>query len=398
MLLVLAAITFPAGLTAAGADLDRAQSGCIDSVLDYLEGRGAIGPVMQRVDESDTRADCVDFFSEQLAAYEADNRTERGKPPPKPAPSFPPGRYWHAFAGNGSEVPSASRLYLFGGDGGVDTGWTRVAPDLWYFSPLLGEWQIAPVGRSKPGPRAHMALSCGAGQCVVSHGSDGASLLDETWTYVAATSTWTPLKCARNACPVARLGPAMAYDPERFYHVFFGGFNGRFSLDDTFTFAAGRWTARQPKTRPYRRDRAAMAFVSGPVNAVLLHGGLIDERHNWCDLFAWSGSDWTEISADGPCLHSHSMAWNGNQLVLTGGYVDTDGTPNSEVYYFTFSGPSSGIWSRDSGSAFAACVDDADPGARSAYDTASGKFAFFGGLYDVDGIGAVATDRFVTCH
>jgi hypothetical protein len=235
------------------------------------------------------------------------------------------------------------------------------------------------------------------GQCVVANGSNGVGAVKETWTYTAATSTWSQVNCKRNLCPSARGMPAMAYDAARGYHLLFGGKYGNSSLDDTYTFAGGRWTARQAATRPASRDRAAAAFVPGPVSRVVLFGGQANSTDVFCDMHAWTGSDWREVamSNDGPCLHSHSMVWEGNRLVVTGGYVDTSDTPSEDVWYFTFSDADSGSWSQDN-SAFAACAAGARRGARMAYDAPSGMNVFFGG-HEADANGT-ASDWTVFCR
>ena len=70
-----------------------------------------------------------------------------------------------------------------------------------------------------------------------------------------------------------------------------------------------------------------------------------------CDMYAWNGSDWTRITFDvnqpHPCLHAHDMAWNGQGLVVTGGYVDTSDTPSKSDWRFTFAPDGrSGLWSQ----------------------------------------------------
>lgn len=392
---------------ARGLSVGPDETDCIDSFLAYLEGRGSLRPEAGGLLLPEQRADCVDFFAESLAGYESGYRTERGNklppPPPPPAPGTPPGRYWHAFAGNGSDVPDAARLYLFGGSGGADLDW-QILADLWYYRADQGLWYLVPTGTNAPARRQHMGFSCGAGQCVVTHGTNGVTLKD-TWIYSEGSGAWSEVNCRRYPCPAARMMPTMAYDPSRAYHVLFGGLPpntvASSSLADTWTFAGGRWTVRTPPTVPHRRDRAAAAFAPAAGSRVVMHGGQFDDLRGGvlCDMYAWSGTNWVAINMTntGPCLHSHSMAWDGGKLVVTGGYVDTSDTPNARVFHFTFSSPTSGYWSQDSGSAFATCAAGADPGARAAHDAASGQIAFFGGLYNIKGTGSVATDTFVTC-
>jgi hypothetical protein len=337
---------------------------------------------------------CVDLLVDKLAQLQIKPAAKRGKPLPPP-PDYPPARYWHAFTGNGSSLAAESRLFMFGG---ADDGmW--VAPDLWYYSESEGGCQVAGTGKSRPGPRLHLAWSCGAGQCVAAHGT-WISPLQETWVYSEANASWTQINCRRRFCPSAREMATMAYDPERAYHVLFGGYNYRHSMGDTHTFADGRWTSHLPSQPPYRRDRAAAEFVAlTDVKAVVMHGGLIDETESLCDMFAWNGVAWVEIESytQAPCLHSHSMIWDehGERLVVTGGYLDNQDNSNEAVWYFQFYSGTTGSWTSDLQSDFATCVSQADPGARMSYDRASGKVVLFGGLEGQESI--VATDTLTTC-
>jgi hypothetical protein len=338
---------------------------------------------------------CIDLLVDKLARLQIMPEAKRGKPPPPPPPVTPPARFWHAFTANGSSIAAESRLYMFGGtaDGAL------VAPDLWYYSDSEGGWQLAATGRNRPDPRIHLAWSCGAGHCVAAHGTR-ISPVQETWVYSEANESWTQVNCRRRFCPSAREMATMAYDPERAYHVLFGGYNFRHSMGDTHTFADGTWTSHLPSQPPYRRDRAAAEFVAlSGVNAVVMHGGLYDGAFPLCDMFAWDGNAWVEIlsDTDAPCLHSHSMIWDerGERLVVTGGYLDNNDTPNSAVWYFQFHGETSGSWTVDQQSGFATCVSAADPGARMAYDRATGEGVLFGGMESRGSI--VATDTLTTC-
>ncbi len=316
-----------------------------------------------------------------------------GKPPPS-LPESPPARYWHAMDDNGSEVPDASRLYVFGGDGADQS---PVASDLWYYSTTADAWRVAATNRSRPDGRKHPGLSCGAGRCLL-FGGVRLGPLGDTWVYQEAQERWSKFSCKRRSCPSARWGTAIAYDPSRFYHVAFGGIDQQ-SLGDTFTFSSGRWTTWQPTTAPSRRDRAAAEYAEGAVKAVVIHGGQADNSEVLCDMFAWTGSDWQEIelsanSESPPCLHSHSIVWDGSQLVVTGGYLDTGNAANDKVWNFSFDSSTSGSWHEDTTSLFAACVAGADDGARLIRDRASQETLSFGGFKP----GGEASDKMVLCE
>ena len=133
-------------------------------------------------------------------------------------------------------------------------------------------------------------------------------------------------------------------------------------------------------------------WTSAPWNVpgigVVMHGGQdYVGRAALCDLFVWNGSNWRSIQFDvnqpHPCLHSHSMAWDGQRLVMTGGYVDTSDTPNPVLWRFTFAaGAQSGVWAQASnGTCQPVAGTDAviHPGAKMAYDNPTATRVWFGG-------------------
>jgi hypothetical protein len=394
----------------AGSDINLES--CIQSFTWQLEdpywrgqnGRRPPGPPPIAADSS-AHENCVEFLVQMLENYDEQYQLQRGKPPPPPPPpssSEPAARAWHAFSGNGSTVADASRLYLFAGSG---SDWQPVPGDLWYYRVDSADWILAPTGTTQPGRRQHVGFSCGAGQCVSSNGNNGVGLLKETWIYTEGASSWSQINCKRNLCPSARLMPTMAYDPARSYHLLFGGAASLdVSLNDTYTFKGGRWTARNPLHKPGARHWAATAFAKAPVNKVVLFGGLDGPTSVHCDMYAWTDTDWQQVAMTntGPCLYAHSMAWDeaGKRLIVTGGYLaDRTDTPNPDVWYFKFNTDGgSGTWSKEpAGSALATCAASAKPGARMTYDVPSGDKVFFGGEENINNV-AVRYDTTVVCH
>jgi hypothetical protein len=307
----------------------------------------------------------------------------RGKPQPNdPPPAAPLPRHWHSFTDNGSDNIESSRLFMFGGDGAD----TESLADFWYFSVASQQWVLAPTGKSKPGKRKHAVLSCGDGECIAATGASGRTLLRDTWIYAEQQGSWSQVNCRRSPCPPARMMAAMAYDPGRLYHVLFGGFGTLGNLDDTWSFAGGAWVREatpgpvDPAEKPAARRSAAMTYVSSPVNRIVLHGGQTPGAGTLCDLWSWDGDNWLPVTASGPvspCLHSHNIAWDGAQLMVTGGYVDTSDTANSLTWYFKFDDAGSGTWSI--GSDPTSCYSSVKPDARMAHDKATGSNVFFGG-------------------
>ena len=330
----------------------------------------------------------------------------KGKPspppqqPPEPTPADPPARYWHSFTGNGSNNIGASRLFLIGGSGDERADYETFA-DFWYYATDSRQWVLAPTGRSKPSGRNHAGLSCGAGECVTSNGVR-VGLLKETWVYSERSGSWSQINCRKQLCPSARKNVAMAYDPDRFYHLLFGGeggANGRESLGDTWSFAGGAWTREQPDSSPPARWWAATAYAGPPVGGIVLFGGLQGYVDLFDDMWVWDGIDWQPVIITGglspPSLFGHSIAWDGDRLLVTGGYMDLHDTPNKTAWSFTFDGARSGRWSKEPDTS--GCYASVKPGAMMAYDRSQKLKVFFGGAENgPDGV--IAYGESVICE
>ena len=326
------------------------------------------------------------------------------RPPPEPTPSEPPARFWHAFTGNGSNDVGASRLFLIGGSGDGTADYETFA-DFWYYAVDTRQWVLAPTGRSKPSGRFHAGLSCGAGECVTSNGVR-IGRLKETWVYSERAGSWSQINCRKQLCPSARKNVAMAYDPDRFYHLLFGGeggTDGRENMGDTWSFSGGAWTREQPVSSPPGRWWAAMSHVGAPAHGIVLFGGVFNGLDGFLNLFydmwVWDGIDWQPVVATGglppPSLFGHSMTWDDDRLLVTGGYMDNIDTPNKTVWSFTFDGARSGRWSKDPDTS--GCYASVKPGAVMAYDRSQKLKVFFGGLENGPN-GVIAYDETIVCE
>jgi hypothetical protein len=325
---------------------------------------------------------------------------------PTPLPTYPAARAWHSFTANGGGDVATSRLYMYGGAG---SNWNVVPNDLWYYGAFADKWTlVTPSGTAKPGSRQHAGLSCGGGACLMATGSNGIGLVNETWVYSETTNAWTKAACGnRSPCPSLRQMTTMAFDPDWGNHLLFGGRGSQSpGLNDTWTFDTStlKWTLRNPALKPSERNRAAAVHVPGV--GVVMHGGQDYRAQSvLCDLFAWNGSNWTRVEFDAgqphPCLHSHSTAWNGQGLIVSGGYVDTSDTPSPSDWRFTFAADGrSGTWATTTrGTCLPIAGADAviHPGARMAYDSSTASRVYFGGEENTE-TGIVRYDNTVECQ
>jgi len=240
----------------------------------------------------------------------------------------------------------------------------------------------------------------------------------DTWVFTESTGAWSQVSCVgrRAVCPSARVSPAMAYNPVDGTHLLFGGSDYQTSLNDTFTFSPEtmKWVQNGSVGAPSPRRSAAAIFVP-PLGQVVMFGGQVESLRALDEMYTWDRKKWiavqqlTDASVTAvPSLHSHSMAWDPirERLIVTGGYVDVNDTPNPATFYVAFARVGSAwqaIWTRASGigcQAAAGSAPDAvvHPGAWMAFDVPSATQVYFGGVENVAGEGAVAYGNTVECR
>lgn len=351
-----------------------------------------------------------------LGPFIAQPAEAKGRPrPPAPAPAEPGPRFWHSMSGDGSE--SEHGVYLYGGDAvDADGNWTALG-DFWFYDLKSSAWRLVkPGGKIKPGTKVHAGLSCDTEQCILAQGypSNRKGSATDTWIYTKSTNSWSELNCATAFCPGPRTMAAFAFDSYRGSHVLFGGEGRRSSdfLGDTYTFSGGAWRQRFPTHSPSPRFAAAMAFVP-TLNRIVLFGGQIryGQNSSACDMWAWSGSDWEEITqSGGPCLAAHSMTWDTSsatpRLLVTGGYKDwSEMTRNPDVWSFTLNANGrSGTWTKHASSSLSCSYklpyvglgEPFYPESKMAADGNPNKKVFFGGVENLEN-GAFAYAGLIVC-
>jgi hypothetical protein len=156
----------------------------------------------------------------------------------------------------------------------------------------------------------------------------GSASQNETWTWSAGN--WTNVTSLSASAPSTRYTPAMVDDPADGYVVLFGGTNasgGFASLNDTWTFAAGKWTLDHTYRDPSPRTGDSMTFDSVG-GYVLLFGGSAESTYEAPpqDTWAFVGGNWSDITPSlGPQPEGRSSALlafdtASGQALLLGGW------------------------------------------------------------------------------
>ena len=141
----------------------------------------------------------------------------------------------------------------------------------------------------------------------------------DTWTWNG--TTWTQHVTAH--APPGRETSSMVFDPTNKKIMLFGGFAVNGFIDDTWEWDGTDWTQLSPVHSPGGRYSGAVA--ADPVRSkVVLFGGSNDGPSMFADTWEWDGEDWTEVTptTSPPGRESGAMAYDGNALVMFGGYGD----------------------------------------------------------------------------
>lgn len=171
--------------------------------------------------------------------------------------------------------PVTRTVILFGGWTGTDA-----FNDTWSYDTRTGRWtRVATIGTPHARWGSSMVYDSAAGKIILFGGLfgsyDGTHRLNDTWAYDPASKTWTNLQPA-GPLPPARAYAATAYDQPASKLVLFGGFAGPHGLlDDTWTYDAAtrRWTKLgRSQQQPSQRDFSSMAYDPAASEIVLFGG------------------------------------------------------------------------------------------------------------------------------
>src|ERR1700724_2123960 len=194
-------------------------------------------------------------------------------------------------------------------------------------SAQAGSWSLIATPSAAPGSRgaSAMAYDGTAGVALLFGGSAAGNLFADTWSWDG--KSWRPLTHSITAVssngPAARQNHAMASDA-RGRVVLFGGTDGATVMSDTWQWNGASWIAVGDGMPPAARWGHAMAYDSARQKTVLFGGysSVIGVGSLLGDTWEWDGRSWTQVAASGPEPRARSaMAYDAarGRTVLFGG-------------------------------------------------------------------------------
>ena len=113
----------------------------------------------------------------------------------------------------------------------------------------------------------------------------------------------------------------LVYDSARQQIVMFGdAYGGALTGNQTWVWNGATWIQKTPAHTPPTRAGHGMAYDSVN-NLVVLFGGADTNGNPLADTWVWDGTDWTQKPVAGPPARlNHGMAWDGQHIVLFGGW------------------------------------------------------------------------------
>jgi len=194
----------------------------------------------------------------------------------------------------------------------------------------------------------------------------------QTWELNAAGGSWQQKS---STGPSARQGAAMGFDRIRGRVRLFGGIAGSTRQADTWEWDGAQWTTVAIiGTAPSPRSEARISY--DPVDRrLLMYGGIAPGSTRLRDLWALSGSTWTQLSTTGSTTPAGgagaAMAFDATrqQLMLIGGSV----APWTDLCTMSTASPGASWMQAEFG-------PPARSGMAGAYDQTRGRMVMFGGL------------------
>ncbi len=302
----------------------------------------------------------------------------------------------HRWSASMAELPTSSKLILFGGKTTANNGYNGLSNDTWSWDgSVFANISTGISGNTLvgPSPRAESTMAFDKTYVTLVGGTNGIENLSETWSY-STGSGWfkqalTNVEDNGYTIPTLIRGASSAYQSgvSGGEVILFGGttsFERHYSKTSWVwvTGNPGSYTLLSPTTSPTGRMYASMA--SSATTAILFGGKNFDGPLS--DIFSWNGSAWTAINTgqtpgvDAPAPRyaaSFSYCANDSVFVLHGGistpglFSNTAGFCNDSWSFSTMTN----LWSKITGP-----QPPARAFASSAYLTATTSVYLFGGL------------------
>jgi PKD repeat protein len=158
--------------------------------------------------------------------------------------------------------------------------------------------------------------------------NDAGTIYNQTWSYAAGN--WTAVTTVGTPGPLD--GPAMAYDPAIGEVVMYGGlasYSPLLAPTATFFYSAGSWTNESISPNPGPLVSPMMTY-DPDLGGVVLFGGASSFSSTANNLWLFKNNSWTEIAATNPpparVLGEIAYDPNLRELVLYGGYPSFSST------------------------------------------------------------------------
>ena len=223
---------------------------------------------------------------------------------------------------------ASGKVVMFGG---IEKGGALLA-DTWLYDPGANAWtQVTATGTGPSARGGHaMVYEPATGKVLLFGGKDDSGVLNDTWTFDVATTTWTRLEPA-NGSPTARYGHAMTVEDTTGKVLVFGGWDSKKYFDSTWVYdpAANSWTSLDTQgLLPSKRAGHCLVYDAATGGVIMFGGTSGSSFLRDVIYFDPATSTWTTAETGAPwpaARNGHSLVYDSasNVLILFGGWNGT---------------------------------------------------------------------------
>jgi hypothetical protein len=221
--------------------------------------------------------------------------------------------------------PLHAQILMFGGSGDAGTA----LGDTWQWDAAAKTWTLLSPATSPP-PRAgaRMVYDVANARFVLHGGWNPATgfLLSDTWAFNPLSGNWTNLN------PSASSPTGQTFWPRTYHGLVYNSTNGRVTifggvggttgyLNDLWELQGNTWVdVTPPGTSPAPRAWSGVTYESGNARLVL-YGGW-NGQFSLIDTWAWNGFSWAQLPNGPTARDSHAMVWDPDRgvSVVFGGF------------------------------------------------------------------------------